>query len=512
MTDQVALESTEVDIADPAVVEAFGRRLIAVAPHLPFSGNAEAVVRERGAGALLQELVAGLLPSPQDRHLWLLLVAVAAAFPSADDVRATRRALVLADRAQAFSAFLSRALDPAIRSESLASDLEVVVGGTVVDVDFCARHMHNTGIQRVVRQTVSRWSADTSLSPTLVAWTDHGRIMRTLDSLERARVVDWNVAKDGPSGRAEGETTSLIVPVSSTVAVVEVPRADLCAPLAALAEFSGNHVVAIGYDAIPVVSADTVPAAETERFVQYLSFIKHVDTVASISESVRDEFAGFATSVAPQGITGTVNVAVTLPVDSPDARPDARSESSATPLVLCVGSQEPRKNHDMVLFASEILWREGLEFRVRFIGRGSLWFTKGFDKRIADLTKNGRDVQVLRGIDDEEMLAMYRDARFTVFPSLQEGYGLPVAESLAQNTPVITTAYGSTGEIARDGGCVTIDPRDDDSLVVAMRRLLTDDAEVNELVAQIAARPQRSWDDYARELWAAFAPRSEGDR
>lgn len=508
MTDTIVVEHDE---ADPVIVEAFGRRLVAVAPHLPFDGDAEAVLRERGPGALLQQLTAALLPAPRDRDVWLLLVAAAAAFPNADEVRATRRELARADAAHAFSAFLSRALDPAIHSESLADDLEVVVGGTVVDVDFCARHMHNTGIQRVVRQTVSRWADDPTAAPTLVAWTDHGRIMRTLDSLERARVVDWNTAKDGPSGKAEGERTSLIVPISSTVAVVEVPRAELCEPLAALAEFSDNHVVAIGYDAIPVVSADTVPAAETERFVRYLSFIKHVDTVASISESVRDEFAGFATSVSPQGIAGAVNVAVPLPVDSPDARPDSRSASTGRPLVLCVGSHEPRKNHDAVLYASEVLWREGHDFRVRFIGRGSLWFTKGFDQRIAALAKAGRDVAVLRGIDDAEMLAMYRDARFTVFPSLQEGYGLPVAESLAQNTPVITTAYGSTGEIARDGGCLTIDPRDDETLVTAMRRLLSDDAEVAELVAQIAARPQRTWDDYADDLWAAFAPRLEKD-
>jgi glycosyltransferase involved in cell wall biosynthesis len=500
------------DVVDPVVAEAFGRRLVAVAPHLAFEADAAAVLQARGPGALLQEILGGLPPEPADRDIWLLLVAAAAAFPSADDVRATRRELARSDRAHAFSAFLSRALDPAIRSESLAEDLEVVVGGTVVDVDFCARHMHNTGIQRVVRQTVSRWAADPAASPTLVAWTDHGRIMRTLDSLERERVVDWNAAKDGPSGRADGETTSLIVPVSSTVAVVEVPRAELCGPLAALAEFSDNRVVTIGYDAIPVVSADTVPAAETERFVRYLSFIKHVDTVASISESVRDEFAGFATSVSPQGITGTVNVAVPLPVDSPDARPDARSTSTGRPLVLCVGSQEPRKNHDAVLYASEVLWREGHDFRVRFIGRGSLWFTKGFDKRIGALAKAGRDVAVLRGVDDEEMLAMYRDARFTVFPSLQEGYGLPVAESLAQNTPVITTAYGSTGEIARDGGCLTIDPRDDETLVVAMRRLITDEAEVAELIEQIAARPKRSWDDYAEELWQAFSRHPEESR
>jgi glycosyltransferase involved in cell wall biosynthesis len=104
-------------------------------------------------------------------------------------------------------------------------------------------------------------------------------------------------------------------------------------------------------------------------------------------------------------------------------------------------------------------------------------------------------------VDDATMLESYHRARFTVFPSLHEGYGLPVAESLALGTPAITTVYGSTAEIAADGGCLLVDPRDDDSLVSAIRTLLVDDDVLARLHAEIAARPARTWDDYATELW-----------
>ena len=85
--------------------------------------------------------------------------------------------------------------------------------------------------------------------------------------------------------------------------------------------------------------------------------------------------------------------------------------------------------------------------------------------------------------------------------SLHEGYGLPVAESLGWGTPVITTNYGSTAQITAGGGAILIDPRDDEALVTAMRRLLRDDDLLDTLRRQAHARTPRTWEHYATELW-----------
>ena len=67
-------------------------------------------------------------------------------------------------------------------------------------------------------------------------------------------------------------------------------------------------------------------------------------------------------------------------------------------------------------------------------------------------------------------------ARFTVFPSLNEGFGLPLAESLACGTPAVTSDFGSMREIVDGGGgALLVDPRDDHSVADGMRSLLTDD-------------------------------------
>ncbi len=288
--------------------------------------------------------------------------------------------------------------------------------------------------------------------------------------------------------------------------MLEVPWMHLCAPLEALAEFSGNRVGVLGYDAIPVVSADTVPDHETERFVNYLS-VRQAHRPRRRHQRRCDrgvrriclggDGAGTAGSVDDLGAT-----AGRRPRRDRRARPE-RVKTDAVACCVSAATSRARTTAPCCSLPKRSGAR-GLQFSLTFIGGGSLWYTRRFDREIARLRKDGHAVEVLRGIDDAALLRAYRDADFTVFPSLHEGYGLPVAESLALGVPVITSNYGSTAEIAADGGCLVIDPRDDDDLTAAMRRLLTDPAVLADLRAQIARRPRRTWDDFAAELWTGL--------
>jgi glycosyltransferase involved in cell wall biosynthesis len=178
--------------------------------------------------------------------------------------------------------------------------------------------------------------------------------------------------------------------------------------------------------------------------------------------------------------------------------------------VVSVGSFEPRKNQLAVLHAAEQLWREGLEFRLEFIGGGG-WATE-FDAIASRLTAAGRPVRRRTAISDEQLWATVRAARFTVFVSLHEGFGLPVAESLACGIPCLTSDHGSTQEIADGGGALTVDPMDDRAIADQMRRLLTDDDLLADLRRAALDRPPRTWDDYARELWNALVSSMEDPR
>ncbi len=483
-------------MTDVSAPTALLRRLEQAASHFPLGSDELAELVARGQGPLLARLAELARDQVGTDLTWLLIVATTATFPTPTEFRRAHRALRISRPGWAHRAILAAGYRNPPSPELIDAEMDLVTNAVIVDVDFCAKHAHNTGIQRVVRQTMARWSRDHDVVP--VAWTDGSEAMRRLEPVELGRVVAYGSAEEV----TEPGPVRLVVPWRSSVVMLEVPWKHLCGPLEALAEFSGNRVGVLGYDAIPIVSADTVPDLETERFVKYLSVVKHTDRVAGISAAATEEFAGFVSAVTAQGLPGPSTVSVPLPVDIPDAiAAPVPSAAKTMPSVLCVGSHEPRKNHGAVLFAAEALWREGLRFSLTFIGGGSLWYTRRFDREIDRLRRDGHPVQVLRGVDDATLLRAYGDADFTVFPSLHEGYGLPVAESLALGVPVITSNYGSTAEIAADGGCLVIDPRDDDELTDAMRRLLTDPAVLADLRTQITRRPRRTWDDFAAELW-----------
>jgi glycosyltransferase involved in cell wall biosynthesis len=461
------------------------------------------------ADACLTALVTRLREEPADDLVWLLLSVLAGAFPGADDVRDVRRSLDLADAQGVTLRLLDRAQEIAVaaRGQDRAA---VIATGVVVDVDMCARFDFHNGIQRVAREVARRWATTHPL--TFVAWTETAGATRALTDREADRALRWQDSADAAQGLVESEDADaaaqpLVIPWHARLVLLEVPLPDArCGRIATLAQMSGSTVDAVGYDAIPLISADIRPLGEPNGFVTYLTAVKHARRVAGISASAAEEFRGFAQAMAAQGLTGPDVTEVTLPTSVPDAPAGWVRTEPDRPAVLSVGRLEPHKNHAALLHAAERLWAEGVDFTLRLVG-GPGWDLDRSEAAatIARLQAAGRPVEWLRGVGDQEMWQLIRSASCTAFVSLHEGYGLPVAESLACGTPVLTTAYGSQGQIAQDGGCLTVDPRDDEAVLDGLRRIVTDGDLRARLREEAARRPVRTWDGYAENLWTALA-------
>ena len=483
---------------------ALAGRLRAVAPFL-LSGATPPERRDPAeeVSSLLGALIERVLRDLQPARLWLLTAAVSARFPTSDKLLEGMRLIELAEPSEAFFWLLDQAIDTD-EPHLAAGRIRIVTDAVVVDVDHSARHDLHTGIQRVVRWTLPYWERDHAIVP--VAWTRSWQAFRPLDERESGRVFKWGEETERAEAAPLPDRAEIVIPWRTVVALPEVPSRWACDRLAALAQHSGNSVVAVGYDCIPALSADLMPPAEAERFARYLMVVKHTKRVAGLSTSATTEFAGFAHALPSQGLVGPQVLECT---GANELRFGTSSDSLAAtmapngaarlPLVLSVGSFEPRKNHLALLYASERLWREGHRFELLMIG-GSGWGDE-VPRTVARLVRRGRPIQVRREASEDALLTAYHRARFSVFASLHEGFGLPVAESLAAGTPVITADYGSTRQVGMGGGAVLIDPRDDEALVAAMRTLLTDDEAVRSLREQISLRPVRTWEEYASELW-----------
>lgn len=470
-------------------------RLTAVAPALCVA------VGDRSAAELFGAMVRAFRASGESQQLWLLVTALAGAMPSPDEMVAATRALDQPELHRAERDLLDIVYERAALG-SPQYPLDIVQNSILVDVDFCARHDFQTGIQRVVRQTVPRWAARHEVVP--VAWTDSFTALRQLYPYEVPNVMDYRPNRRTVLDQDAVDRTRLVIPLDCTVVLADVPAdVEVSDAYTAIARWTNNRIVAVGYDMIPVVSADMRPGTEATRFVRYLSTLKHADAIAAISRSAASEFAGFAQAMPSQGLRGPRVEEIALPASPPDPAlidGPAAVARSGRPTVVVVGTHEPHKNHAAVVNAAERLWRDHVDFELVFAGGVGHRGPENLCFREAE--RAGRPVRFLGRVSDEELTQTLRDATFSVFLSLHEGYGLPVAESLACGTPVVTSSFGSLQEIAEGGGCVTVDPRDDDAVTGAMRDLLTHPERITELRSEIAKRPQRSWDEYADELWS----------
>lgn len=483
-----------------AVLDALTQRLTEAARIILGEERTAQVVAEGDplAARLLPQLVETVRGTDDPSTRWLLLTAVRGRFPNGEEFMSFTRQLDLIAAEVTETELLRLAVLGGGRPDL---PLRIVSDAPVVDVNFSARHDLHTGIHRVVRETVPRWDQAHDLVP--VAWIDEGTAYRSLAPRELARVLSFHEDVVIDLEEEAAYRPELIVPWRTMIILPDVPNAASAPALTALSRWSGSRVSLIGYDLIPITSADQRPAPEATSAANFLTAVKHADRVAGISASATTEFRGFAHSLTAQGLTPPEVRKVLLPEDAPPSPNEAPRPAPTRPVILLTGTREPHKNHRAVLHAAERLWNEGLDFEIRMVG-GKGWSDAVLRPALERLHTDGRPVVELGRVSEESLWSELRAADAVVFISLHEGFGLPVAEALSVGTPVITSNFGSQAEIAENGGCLIVDPRDDDDIARAMRSFLTDPDLRARLAAEALVRPQRTWNDYAAELWEFF--------
>jgi len=177
-----------------------------------------------------------------------------------------------------------------------------------------------------------------------------------------------------------------------------------------------------------------------------------------------------------------------------------REDRASVPVILSVGTLEPRKNHLTLLRAAEILWKAGFSFELQLIGRSTGYYGHKVISPMKLLQKAGYPIRWLRHVNDPALHRAYHSCRFTVYPSQMEGFGLPIAESLWHGKPCVCGGNGALGELARPGGCLIVDQTSADALAGAMKTLLTDNATYERLSADARARDFRTWTNYINRL------------
>jgi glycosyltransferase involved in cell wall biosynthesis len=374
------------------------------------------------------------------------------------------------------------------------------------DASHTSHTRAQTGIQRVCRSLHAALAAEQPVAsichdPYLGAWRPlNSRESRSLQPGQAAtgsRGAKWPLHQKlaGHARRLFGSKplppagTALICPELFSPAVgASLPEL--------LASVSGPRV-AVFHDAIGLKLPELTPPGTVRRLPAYLRELLLFDGIAANSEdsaaSLRDYWGWLGVGDTP------VVQAIPLGLDPVSADPSPAAPDQP-PRILCVGTIEGRKNHLALLQACESLWQEGLEFELQLLGLPRADTAGPALARIAALKAAGRPLIFDGPADDAGLHAAYRGCAFTVYPSLIEGFGLPVLESLQHGKPCVCSGAGALGESARGGGAVTLASVDAGSLAGSIRRLLQNPAELASLGSEARSRRFKLWPDYAHEL------------
>jgi glycosyltransferase involved in cell wall biosynthesis len=211
------------------------------------------------------------------------------------------------------------------------------------------------------------------------------------------------------------------------------------------------------------------------------------DHIATVSETSRRDILNFFPKLAPGRITNTYQ-AVTAPSREMTAAEVDQIVGGAFGLqprgyFLFFGSIEPKKNVGRLL---EAYLTSDIEIPLVIVGARA-WKSEQETVLLKHRPPGDRRVRQIDYVPVDVLVALIRGARAVVFPSLYEGFGLPVLEAMSVGTPVLTSREGSLPEIAGEAALL-VDPYDPRAIAAGLQRLAPSDEASDALCMDLAAR------------------------
>jgi glycosyltransferase involved in cell wall biosynthesis len=260
----------------------------------------------------------------------------------------------------------------------------------------------------------------------------------------------------------------------------------------AVKAIAGSRVVVTVHDVIPLrYSGEYLRNAAHRAFFSFqMALSRRADAVITVSETSKTDlvtigrFRDSKIFVIGEGVDR--DFLSSNPADTP--------AQDHPPYLLAMGAGEPRKNVARVI---EGFLRVADRIPHRLLLVGAPW--RGRRASLPPGAPGIDRIQDLGAVTNAQLRELYRQAAAFVYPSLYEGFGLPVLEAMACGTPVITSRSGSLEEIA-GAAALYVDPQDASAIGGAIIELVTDPVRRSALVAAGHERVGLySWDAAARQ-------------
>lgn len=218
-------------------------------------------------------------------------------------------------------------------------------------------------------------------------------------------------------------------------------------PAAGRVRAAGAKVATVIYDLIPLTHPQFVGGARSRDFLTYLrTAASHSDALVAISQTVCRELGDWlsqrAANIAqPTPRIGSFPLGWQIKATTGQIRGEIQQlfdRTQPTTPYLTVATFDPRKNHRYLLDAFERIWTSAPHLQLCLVGRVG-WLCEEIRERILGHPGLNRQLHLFHDLNDAEVQYCYRHARGVVFPSIVEGFGLPIVEALANRCPVFAS-------------------------------------------------------------------------
>jgi glycosyltransferase involved in cell wall biosynthesis len=230
--------------------------------------------------------------------------------------------------------------------------------------------------------------------------------------------------------------------------------------------------------------------------------IKNANRIIAVSEATKKDIIRFYPMVDPESITvvyhgfdGKIFQDALLQQNASATLGKFKLESAK--YLLYVGAIQPRKNLEVLIEAFEKIKISNPELKMVFAGAPAWKFEATMEK--IRRSKFRKDIIITGTVGFSDLAVLYKNAEVFVFPSLYEGFGIPVLEAMACGTPVVVAKNSSLTEVAGEGA-LYFETQSSDELMECVRRILHDDQLRRDLIEKGFAQAKNfSWEKCASE-------------
>jgi len=371
----------------------------------------------------------------------------------------------------------------------------------VVDVTNATKDPANSGVIRVTRRLTRELQR--TLNPIFVIWENNQYVFPNENEYAILGSFNGPLLLNDCYVSSVGERVILDDYFAGNNKIkwllcTEIIRNENAVKIQAYANSRNMHTMSIFYDAIPIITPEYCNDEVTQNHKNYMVNLVKQNVIMPISDFSKQCLIEFW----QQGnIAGNVVETNQLSAEFEGSKRVVEKSTLRDEVkILCVCTLEPRKNHKTLLDAFVSLMENNKELNISLTLVGNRY--AGYDDvpdYISRLQGKYDNLEWLGIVDDDTLGRLYNECTFTVYPSIIEGFGMPIIESVWHGKPCICNEVGVMSELVAEGGCIAVDTLDAQKLYEAMYNLATDKDLYEMLSKQAAERYIKLWSEYAQQ-------------